>query len=414
MTESRLPLGRAEILAHRRLVGSLDERMPGGETSLRRAAWAGLQDSMPRAALLSIHARVERTTSTAWEDAPLVQIWGPRYSAYVIAAADLAVFTVGRLPDDPGSRRAAEDIATRLDSFLAGSVMGADEAARGIGVRHPNALRYGAPTGRIDPLGRCSAADDLDKAAPHDRSPRCRPGTRAQVHPRVRPGDPGSVRRVGGRVAGGRAHQFRGTRAVAHARPSPYGDGWILAADQATFRAPAPPGAAARFLPSGDTFSCCRAPTVRSWSPTLTDGRCLDAARVARRPPRRGRGRRHVAPRAGRRDGRAMAGVHGDPTERDRSRGRIDADARPARSDRSPFGLAAVLIHSDPAERAHRGGRPPGQAVRRRSGLPRHRSRPRSSRAGHELGEHANAVTTAAASRRMTIGEPTCVGPETT
>jgi hypothetical protein len=129
--------------------GSLDHRMPRGEASLRRAAWAGLQDSMPRAALLSIHARVEGTAQTAWEEAPLIQVWGPRYSAYVIATADRAVFTVGRLPDDAGSRRAAEDIATRLDAFLDGRVMGADEAARGIGVRHPNALRYGAPTGRI-------------------------------------------------------------------------------------------------------------------------------------------------------------------------------------------------------------------------------------------------------------------------
>ena len=32
-----------------------------GQRSLRRAAWAGLQDSMPRAALLSIHARVAGT-----------------------------------------------------------------------------------------------------------------------------------------------------------------------------------------------------------------------------------------------------------------------------------------------------------------------------------------------------------------
>ena len=149
MTEPRLSLGRAEILAHRRLVGSLDGRMPKGEASLRRAAWAGLQDSMPRAALLSIHARIEGTTPTAWEEAPLVQVWGPRYSAYVIAAADRAVFTVGRLPDDAGSRRGAEDMATRLDAFLDGRVMGAGEAARGIGVRHPNALRYGASSGRI-------------------------------------------------------------------------------------------------------------------------------------------------------------------------------------------------------------------------------------------------------------------------
>jgi hypothetical protein len=33
--------------------------MPMRPESLRRAAWAGLQDGMPRAALLSLHARVE-------------------------------------------------------------------------------------------------------------------------------------------------------------------------------------------------------------------------------------------------------------------------------------------------------------------------------------------------------------------
>ena len=57
--EPRLRVARQQILAFRRRVGALDERMPMGSKSLRRAAWAGLQDSMPRAALLSLHARVE-------------------------------------------------------------------------------------------------------------------------------------------------------------------------------------------------------------------------------------------------------------------------------------------------------------------------------------------------------------------
>jgi hypothetical protein len=148
VTEPRLALTRAEILAHRRSVGSLDERLPAGAASLRRAAWAGLQDSMPRAALLSIHARVEGTTPTAWEDPSLVQVWGPRYSAYVVAAGDRAVFTLGRLPDDAAARRVAEDMASRLDTFLAGREMRYGDAGDAVGVR-PNALRYGAPTGRI-------------------------------------------------------------------------------------------------------------------------------------------------------------------------------------------------------------------------------------------------------------------------
>src|SRR5215813_13712510 len=106
MPPSPLDLTRAQILAFRRCVGALDERLPHGARSLRRAAWAGLQDSMPRSALLSIHARVEGAHPAVWEDPSLVQLWGPRYSSYVVAERDRAVFTLGRLPDDgPGRRR---------------------------------------------------------------------------------------------------------------------------------------------------------------------------------------------------------------------------------------------------------------------------------------------------------------------
>src|SRR3989442_15583069 len=114
VTGSRLNLTRAQVLAFRRRVGALDERLPPGRRSLRRAAWAGLQDSMPRAARLSIHARAEGTEPSTWEDPSLVQLWGPRFSAYVVAARDFAVFSLGRLPDEPEGRRIAQDLATRL------------------------------------------------------------------------------------------------------------------------------------------------------------------------------------------------------------------------------------------------------------------------------------------------------------
>src|SRR2546428_42299 len=127
-TRSRLSLTRPQILAFRRHVGVLDERLPRGRRSLRRAAWAGLQDSMPRAALLSIHARVEGTQSSTWEDPSLVQLWGPRYHAYVVAARDLAVFSLGRLPDDAGARRIAEDLVARLHALLGGAwILSRDE-----------------------------------------------------------------------------------------------------------------------------------------------------------------------------------------------------------------------------------------------------------------------------------------------
>ncbi len=105
MTTTRLDLTRAQILGYRRTVAALDERLAPGPASLRQAAWAGLQDSMPRAALLSIHARVGGTGPTTWEDPTLVQLWGPRFSAYVVAADDRAVFTLGRLPENPAGLR---------------------------------------------------------------------------------------------------------------------------------------------------------------------------------------------------------------------------------------------------------------------------------------------------------------------
>src|SRR6266540_1558300 len=122
--------------------------MPRDPGSLRRAAWAGLPDSMPRAALLSIHARVERTEPFTWQDPSLVQLWGPRFSVFVVAACDLAVFSLGTLPDDAKGRQRAEDLAARLNAFLGGARMSYGEAGRALGV-HPNRLRYAAATGTV-------------------------------------------------------------------------------------------------------------------------------------------------------------------------------------------------------------------------------------------------------------------------
>src|SRR4051812_50050979 len=95
--------------------------MPAGPDSLRRAAWAGLQDSMPRAALLSLYARVEGVEPSTWDDPSLIQLWGPRYSTYVVAERDFALFSVGRLPEAGKGRERAERIAERLRAQLDGA-----------------------------------------------------------------------------------------------------------------------------------------------------------------------------------------------------------------------------------------------------------------------------------------------------
>src|ERR1700722_259586 len=134
MAEARLELTRKQVLGFRRRVGGLDARLPPGPGSLRRAAWCGLQDSMPRAALLSIHARVEGAGPSAWEDPSLVQLWGPRFSVFVVAGRDLPVFSLGTLPDDAKGRQRAEDLAARLHAALGGARVRHEEAGRALGV----------------------------------------------------------------------------------------------------------------------------------------------------------------------------------------------------------------------------------------------------------------------------------------
>src|SRR3954469_20724361 len=138
-----LPLTRTQILAFRRRAGALEERLPAGARSLRRAAWAGLQDSMPRAALLSIHARVEGAHPEIWGHRSLVQVWGPRFSVFVVPARDHAVFTLGRYPDDARGRRVAEETAARVHAVLGDRRVADRELQLG------NRIRYATLTGTL-------------------------------------------------------------------------------------------------------------------------------------------------------------------------------------------------------------------------------------------------------------------------
>jgi len=251
---SRLDLTRAQILAFRRRVGALDERLPRGRSALRRAAWAGLQDSMPRAALLSIHARVEGTEPSTWEDRSLVQMWGPRYSTYVVPSRDVALFSLARLADDGKGRRRAEDIAARLHAFLGGQRMADRDVGRGLGI-DPNALRYAAPTGTV--LIRWDGA----------RSPTVWTVPRPEVDPRdarlelarrylhiYGPSTPDAFARWAGIAPPQGSEAFDALRGTLTPVGTPIGDAWVLGRDEPTFRAPAGPAATTRLLPSGDAY----------------------------------------------------------------------------------------------------------------------------------------------------------------
>jgi Winged helix DNA-binding domain len=248
-----LRLTRQQILAFRRRVGLLDEREPLSADSLRRAAWAGLQDSMPRAALLSLHARVEDVEPSTWEHPSLAQLWGPRYSAYVVPKRDFALFSLGRLPEDAKGRQRAERMAETLRRGLGSKRMTDREAGRALGLG--NEMRYGATTGTIAIRWEGARA----------------PAIWAVPAPKIEPADARRdlARRhlhVFGPTTAERFAKWAGVsrRAAAEtytslerelvAVRSPLGDEWLLADDEAAARDAESPPAPARLLPSGDAF----------------------------------------------------------------------------------------------------------------------------------------------------------------
>ena len=249
-----LDVTRDQILGFRRRAGALDERLPWTPDALRRAAWAGLQDSMPRAAVLSLHARVHGARPESWEDPAFVQLWGPRYQVYVIAAEDVAVFSLGRLPDDAKGQRRAEHAAARMRALLHGAGMPYDEAGEALGV-HPGSLRYGATTGTM--LIRWAGA----------RAPTVRMAPRPDVEPGAArlelarrylhvygPATAAGFTKWAGVSARAGAAAFASLAAELAEVRTPIGAGWILASDEAGLRAGPGRPAPARLLPSGDAF----------------------------------------------------------------------------------------------------------------------------------------------------------------
>lgn len=226
-----------------------------GGASLRDAAWAGLADSMPRAALLSLQARVEDVRPDAWKHESLVQLWGPRFSVYVVAEIDRPVFTLGRTSDLAERRALGEDLADRLETFLQGRRLPVAEAARGIGLGHPSALRYAAPTGRLVVRWDGARQPHLRMVPPPgvDVTEARLELARRYLHA-MGPGTDEGFGAWAGVKPGTVSATFEALRPELAPVGTPVGEAWVLTEDEATLRHPASEPAAARLLPSGDTF----------------------------------------------------------------------------------------------------------------------------------------------------------------
>jgi hypothetical protein len=208
---------------------------------------------MPRAALLSLHARVEGVDSAAWDDPSLVQLWGPRYNTYVVAKRDFALFSLGRLPDNERGRRRAEDMAARVNEHLDGRTLTDREVAGALGIG--NAIRYAATTGTVAirwegaraPTVWTVAADAIDPVAA------CSELARRYLHI-FGPTTAQSFARWAGISRRAGAAAFAALEGSLVAVESPLGNEWLLAADEPTMRAVEANDAPARLLPSGDAY----------------------------------------------------------------------------------------------------------------------------------------------------------------
>jgi hypothetical protein len=209
---------------------------------------------MPRAAVLSLHARVAGTESSTWEDPTLVQLWGPRFSAYVVAGRDLPIFTLGRLPEDAVGRQFAEGIAARLHALLGEGRMTYGEAGRALGVS-PNSLRYAAPTGTILMRWDGARQPTIWMVPPPEAEPRTARLELARRYLHVfGPANPESFAEWAGVPRRLGIAAFDALRRSLIQVRTPIGDAWILRRDEPAFRAAHGPAAPARLLPSGDAY----------------------------------------------------------------------------------------------------------------------------------------------------------------
>ena len=103
---------------------------------------------MPRAALLSIHARVEGTEPPTWEDTSLVQLWGRDTARTSLRHEISRSSRSGDCRTEPPHARGRTTSPPNCHTLLGGKRGSLGESGRALGV-NPNRFRYAAPTGTV-------------------------------------------------------------------------------------------------------------------------------------------------------------------------------------------------------------------------------------------------------------------------
>jgi hypothetical protein len=142
-----LHVAREHVLRYRARVSHLDRKLPPG--SFAKAAWGGLQDSVPRAGVISLHARVKVTKPDSWEDPSVVQIWFRGGADYIVPREDAGVFTLGSSPRDAERLAELDRLADDIHRVTDGRTLIVNEVSKLLGDAHQTSLRVSGLTGRV-------------------------------------------------------------------------------------------------------------------------------------------------------------------------------------------------------------------------------------------------------------------------
>jgi hypothetical protein len=140
-------VSRDQVVRYRARVSHLDEKLLPG--SFAKAAWGGLQDSIPRGGVISLHARVADTKPDSWEDASLAQIWFRGGADYLVPRDDVGVFTLGSFPRDPDLGRRLDRLADDIHRVSGGETLLVREVSARLALDGPTAIRASGLTGRV-------------------------------------------------------------------------------------------------------------------------------------------------------------------------------------------------------------------------------------------------------------------------
>jgi hypothetical protein len=147
LTTAAPRITREQILRHRARASHLDRKLPRG--SFPEAAWGGLQDTVPRSAVIALHARVQGTEPGSWEDPSLAQIWFRGGADYVVPRRDVGVFTLGSAPRDPERMAALERSADAVHRATRGAMTLVRDLPADLRGPPTWGARRSSPTGRV-------------------------------------------------------------------------------------------------------------------------------------------------------------------------------------------------------------------------------------------------------------------------